>query len=225
MIKPNAKPRLSTDGLANASEAHRITRKSWLSMHARCDDPSSSGYADYGALGVRVAPRWKSFAAFIQDVGLRPSRQHSLDRIDPRGNYEPGAVRWTTAREQSRNRTNNVWITFRGRTLCRKDWSAELGVSERRIAHRHLHGLPLDLPTERVPRACRSAVSSWGTREEAAARRASLHVAREESLRRFARGETVVAIAAAVSASASSVRRWVNKCAAPVRASRKAGVA
>ena len=60
-------------------------------MIYRCENPKSPAFANYGGRGIRVDPRWRrSFVSFLEDVGPRPSRLHSLDRIDVNGNYEPG---------------------------------------------------------------------------------------------------------------------------------------
>ena len=48
------------------------------------------------------------FAAFFEYIGKRPSMQHSLDRIDNDGNYEPGNVRWATYQEQNSNQRKRM---------------------------------------------------------------------------------------------------------------------
>jgi hypothetical protein len=95
--------------------------RTWLSMLARC---RPSGRLHYGRSGIRVCERWQdSFQAFLADVGRRPSERHSIDRIDVRGDYEPGNVRWSTAKEQARNRRNNRLLTIDGETLCIAEWA------------------------------------------------------------------------------------------------------
>lgn len=78
----------------------------WANMIYRCTSPKSPSYQWYGALGVKVCQAWQDPATFIEYIegclGPRPSG-HSLDRIDPFGNYEPGNVRWASASEQTRN--------------------------------------------------------------------------------------------------------------------------
>lgn len=91
--------------------------KAWLAMKGRCYNPNFRNYKNYGGRGISVCKRWlKNFENFLADVGLRPSPQHSLDRIDNNGNYCPENCRWATAKEQTTNRRNNRIVTAFGRS-------------------------------------------------------------------------------------------------------------
>lgn len=76
----------------------------WRHLRQRCHDPNHRDYANYGGRGIRVCDEWRaSFSAFVAHVGARPSREHSIDRINNDGNYEPGNVRWATRSVQMTN--------------------------------------------------------------------------------------------------------------------------
>lgn len=77
----------------------------WKTMIQRCENPAVEGYRNYGARGIKVCERWRnSYQAFLADMGRRPSRRHSIDRIENDGNYEPGNCRWATRFLQNTNR-------------------------------------------------------------------------------------------------------------------------
>lgn len=78
--------------------------RTWSNMIDRCERHGNRQFADYGGRGVTVCARWReSFAAFLADMGRKPSPDHSIDRVNNDGNYEPGNCRWATRMEQRAN--------------------------------------------------------------------------------------------------------------------------
>lgn len=71
------------------------TYHSFAAMHDRCYNPRHKWYPAYGGRGIEVCPEWRrgrdnpdAFANFLRDVGERPSKEMTLDRVDVNGNYQ-----------------------------------------------------------------------------------------------------------------------------------------
>jgi len=77
-------------GHRGRTNAHRSpTYNSWRAMRERCNYPPHPKYIDYGGRGIRVCDRWASFTNFLEDMGERPGREYTLDRINPNDHYYP----------------------------------------------------------------------------------------------------------------------------------------
>lgn len=102
----------------------------WENMKSRCTNPHNKRYKHYAGRGITLCERWMKFEGFIADMGTKPSKNHTLDRIDNNGNYQPGNCRWATYSEQNRNHRRNIWIEYNGRRMVRKDWANELHTTD-----------------------------------------------------------------------------------------------
>lgn len=127
--------------------------RAWKAIKDRCFLRSAKSFPRYGGRGITMCSVWReSFEAFLADIGRAPSPDHSVDRINNAGGYEPGNVRWATRAEQCRNRCQNVWIEFQGRRQCLKDWCDELGIAFYTASRKNIAGWDFD----RIVDYCRS---------------------------------------------------------------------
>ena len=111
-------------GMCNSPEY-----KIWEAMTQRCHNPNSTAYPQYGGAGISVCWRWRNqFIDFFTDMGHRPSKSHSIDRIDGTKGYYKENCRWATIHEQLRNRKNTRWLTIDGKKMTLLDWCAYYGI-------------------------------------------------------------------------------------------------
>ena len=81
-----------------------LTYKSWGNMIQRCTNQAHSNYKNYGGRGISICDEWMDFSVFLKDMGQRPSRLHSIERINNQLWYFKDNCRWATNVEQSRNK-------------------------------------------------------------------------------------------------------------------------
>lgn len=101
----------------------------WRSMKERCFNEKNSAFNRYGARGITVCDRWKnSFENFIADVGLKPKKNFSLDRIDNDKGYFPENVRWASTHTQSIN-TQRQNILVNGKIVPMEVLEKKIGIT------------------------------------------------------------------------------------------------
>ncbi len=136
-------------------------------IKGRCYNKSNPKYPIYGNRGVTVCERWlnpdSGYANFLSDMGRRPSPKHSIDRMDPNGNYAPENCHWGTDRDQAINRRSTVWIEFRGDRLPAKYMAAKYGMSRSILRKRLALGWTVETalltPLTKRGRTCKSPTS------------------------------------------------------------------
>lgn len=96
----------------------------WQNMKTRCYNPHNAKYHRYGGRGIRVCDEWKdNYIAFHEwAITHGYSDELTIDRIDNDGDYTPDNCRWTTVKEQCRNRSTNINITIGKSTRTLMKW-------------------------------------------------------------------------------------------------------
>jgi hypothetical protein len=123
-----------THGRSNTSEFY-----SWTGLIARCRDMNNPKYKNYGGRGINVCDRWlgkSGFENFLSDMGEKPSKSHTMDRVNVNGNYEPSNCRWATPLEQGRNRRDTKFVWYKGSLRILREVCDELGIHFQKVRGR-----------------------------------------------------------------------------------------
>lgn len=128
--------------------SHTSIGSTWSSMKFRCYNAKSSAYKYYGGRGIVMCEFLKRSPSSIRTVIGRRISGTSIDRIDNNGSYTCGVcnecaengwpknIRWATSAEQARNTRRNRMVTIYGKTMCLRDWAAEIGIGDHVLSRR-----------------------------------------------------------------------------------------
>lgn len=122
--------------------------KSYRKMIERCCSTKNPYYHLYGGRGIKICPQWQGVngvSTFVKDMGAKPTRQHTIDRIDNDGDYTPENCRWATKSEQASNRRSNRTIEAFGQKMILKEWAEYTGIKRETLAKRLDRGMPAEL--------------------------------------------------------------------------------
>lgn len=109
----------------------------WQSMKKRCLNPNHKAYDYYGGRGITICDSWiNSFSNFYNDMGSKPNKDSSLDRINNDKGYFKENCRWASKKTQTRNQRNNRYLTIDGVTKTIGEWAEISGIKWQTIHHR-----------------------------------------------------------------------------------------
>lgn len=111
----------------------------WWGMHQRCYNPEHHNYPRYGARGIKVCEEWHDLSTFIKwcesTIGYK-NDEYTIDRIDNNGDYCPENCKWSTRKEQARNRRITVKLCVNGETKALTEWAEIYNIPESTIRQR-----------------------------------------------------------------------------------------
>lgn len=100
----------------------------WHDMIQRCTNPNNKRYKRYGGRGITVCAQWMKFINFLNDMGEAP-KGHQIDRMNNNKGYFKANCKWSTPKQQQRNRNNNHPVTYNNRTQCVSAWAEEFNIN------------------------------------------------------------------------------------------------
>ena len=121
----------------------------YRAMLNRCH--GETGHPGYKGRGIEVCDRWRfgdgtacGFICFKNDLGVRPTIDHTIDRRDNDKGYSPENCRWATRVEQANNRRSTVWIDVAGMRKTILQWTRHLGVNRNALREAEKRGTPAE---------------------------------------------------------------------------------
>ena len=102
----------------------------WIGIKNRCLNSKNKDYSRYGAKGIIMCKEWiDSFEQFYKDMGKRPENL-SIERIDNTKGYFPENCKWADRSEQQRNKSNSLWVEWKGEIKHIMEVAKELDISK-----------------------------------------------------------------------------------------------
>jgi hypothetical protein len=124
----SSRERFTTHGKRKSPEFN-----TWALMIQRCTNPKNKVFPLYGGRGILVCDEWRdNFQKFFDDMGPKPSKYYSIDRIDNSLGYSPDNCRWAHAENQANNRRNNRLIEYQGEKMTIRE---AMNVSKCEVPH------------------------------------------------------------------------------------------
>lgn len=128
-------------GVTHGMSKHPIYSH-WLALIKRCRDKHNASYRNYGAIGITPCAYIESGPEALRAIlGVKPTKSHSVDRINNSLGYNCGAcdeckslghalnIRWATTYEQAHNRSTNTLVEINGIIKCAAQWAHDIGIS------------------------------------------------------------------------------------------------
>ena len=114
----------------------------YVGMKYRCYTKTCRRYKDYGGRGISICKEWlqdfNNFKKWAEKNGY--TNTLTIDRIDNNGNYEPSNCRWIPAKEQAKNKRNNVFYYVNGEKLNVMEIQRRYGIERHELRKRILAG-------------------------------------------------------------------------------------
>lgn len=117
----------------------------WRSMKERCLNPNNKNYKTYGLIGITVCDEWKnSYESFLSDMGRKPFKNASIERIDNKKGYSKSNCKWASQKEQQNNKSTNRKLTHNNITESIEYWSNATGLKYGTIVMRLHRGWTIE---------------------------------------------------------------------------------
>lgn|SRR3990167_8631936 len=109
----------------------------WCGIYTRCNNKNGSHYIYYGGRGIKISSQWQKFENFRNDMYenyLKHCKNFGekntlIDRINNNKGYFKENCKWSTQKEQQRNKQNSFVVEYEGQKLSVAEWAEKLNMS------------------------------------------------------------------------------------------------
>ena len=123
----------------------------WRDIKKRCYNPNNKWYCNYGGRGIKMQENWiTNFMQFYEDVGPKPSKGYSIDRIDNNGDYTAENCRWASKETQDNNRRTNVFVEYENQKKTIAQWAKQFNVDPAMFRYFLNKGLNVEQAAKKV---------------------------------------------------------------------------
>lgn len=93
--------------------------KKWCGIKRRCYNSNEKSYKSYGGKGIEICNEWLNDFASFENWAYNNGYSEGLtiERIDVNKGYYPDNCTWIPMERQARNKTNTVYMSYKGRLL------------------------------------------------------------------------------------------------------------
>jgi len=112
----------------------------WLAMRNRCNYKAGKNYHYYGGRGIGICKEWGIFPVFLEDMGPRPTPNHSLDRIDNDKGYSKENCQWATPIQQANNKQSSHLLSYKDKTMTLTQWARAIKMKPATLSMRIRRG-------------------------------------------------------------------------------------
>ena len=111
----------------------------------RCYNKNLPNYHRWGGRGIRMSLSWKnSFLSFVNDMGERPTENHSIERKNNNKGYSKYNCIWATAKEQNNNQRSNINLTYKKKSRTLAQWAEILNMKYSKLYARINRGWSIE---------------------------------------------------------------------------------
>jgi len=102
----------------------------WNGIKNRCRNPNDRAYKNYGGRGITICRQWEKDYQIFREWAFENGYKNGMwiDRIDNDGPYSPENCRWSTSKEQSKNKRTSVFVMYKGKRMNLADAAEQSGI-------------------------------------------------------------------------------------------------